>query len=112
MPRGREREPGLKKIESEFGFPEGPAPRDADPSRGPLKFVPRSGVAHVHDYGGVIDPGELGTTAASPARADFTPGRVYRGASKQTTRTLPETPVPGSLQVTPGTKMPRVKERA
>lgn len=93
---------GLKKMTAGFNIYErgdGPNSYDCDSARGALKYVPREPIYRVMQFGG--ESTKTGGISA-PARADLTNGRCLNPNSMRSTRELPETQLPGSMNATPG----------
>ena len=106
MPRGVEREPGLKKLT----LPERtndmqPNMGDHRPERGPLAHVLNDGLERVMCFGG--EPTPTGGYT-SPARATFAAGHPTMERSQKETRVMPETQLPGSYNTNAGQGAPIV----
>jgi hypothetical protein len=106
MPRGREREPGFKKLPGVVNRPgeSGPNAYDYDGDRGALCYVPREPIYRCQDFG---SPTTGRGSLASPARGNFTLGEPQSGASVRDRRVLPENQIDGSLNTTGGLGTPK-----
>jgi hypothetical protein len=110
MPRGREKQPGFKKLPNVPYRRDdiGPNQYDTDTSRGALCYVPREPVYRAMDFG---SPTTGRGSLASPARANFTLGAPETAQSVRDSRLLPENQLDGSLNTQAGVGTPKMTQQ-
>lgn len=110
MPRGVEKQPGLKKLP---GVPYragdlGPNMADVDERRGAFKHVPREPINRCMDFGGpTLATGGIG----SPASATFLAGSPRTTTARKDVRILPETQLTGSMNTMGGLGTPKTSRQ-
>lgn len=105
MPRGVEREPGIKKLPNVpyRAGQMGPNMNDTDTARGEFCYVPREPLNRCMDFGG--EPTGRGSLGAR-ASATYTRGKPTDQASVKDTRIMPESQLDGSYNVMGGNGAP------